>query len=67
MAMRDVEITDFAGKTISTIDNSSSNVIRFYFTDGTTVELWTEVEYNSVPFFMIDTNPIEAVENNNDQ
>jgi hypothetical protein len=33
----------FEGKTIKSIDDTSCNVAIFHFTDGTSVELWTEI------------------------
>lgn len=32
----------FAGKTILRVNKNSVNVMKFYFTDGTGVELWAE-------------------------
>lgn len=32
----------FVGKTILRVNKSSVNVMKFYFTDGTGVELWSE-------------------------
>jgi hypothetical protein len=43
----------FEGKTIKMIDTGSCNVWKFYFTDGTTIELWSECEMN-LPFIYTD-------------
>lgn len=41
--MRKVESSDLVGKTIKAIDNSASNCLTLSFTDGTTLELFTEI------------------------
>lgn len=45
----------FAGKTILRVNSRSVNVKKFYFTDGTGVELWTECGSGSfaIPFFEV--------------
>lgn len=43
----------FAGKTILRVNKNSVNVMKFYFTDGTGVELWVECSSSrlfSIPF-----------------
>lgn len=42
----------FEGKTILRVNNRNTNVMKFYFTDGTGVELWVECGSGSfaVPF-----------------
>lgn len=40
--MREVKKEDFEGRTIQSIDTSSTNVIIFIFQDGSKLELWAE-------------------------
>lgn len=40
--MREVKETDLVGKTIQSIDNTSVNVLKLTFTDGSKLELWAE-------------------------
>ena len=40
--MREVKDTDLVGKTIESIDNTSVNVLKLTFTDGSKLELWAE-------------------------
>lgn len=40
--MRTLEDKDLVGKTIKSINNSSVNVVKLEFTDGTKLELWAE-------------------------
>ena len=58
--MRKLENNDLIGKTIESLDNSSVNVIRLKFTDGTTLELWSEIEihtpHGDIPGFFVNKN-----------
>lgn len=50
------EICDkMVGKTIDRIDDSCVNVLRFYFTDGTDIEIYAECGSgpSSIPFFYV--------------
>ena len=40
--MRKFEAKDLAGKTVESVDDTSVNVIKIVFTDGSTLELWAE-------------------------
>lgn len=40
--MREVKESDLVGKTIQSIDNTSVNVLKLTFTDGSKLELWAE-------------------------
>lgn len=42
----------FKGKTISKIDVSASNVVKFKFTDGTECSLWSEI--SNLPLFILE-------------
>lgn len=54
--MRDVEKSDFEGKTVKSINTECVNVIEFTFTDNTTFKLFAECGsgYNNFPFFFIE-------------
>ena len=41
--MRKVKKSDFAGKTVKSINTKACNVIKFTFTDGTKLEIWAEL------------------------
>lgn len=45
--LRKLENKDIVGKTVSAIDNKSVNVLKLSFTDGTSIELWTETAVNT--------------------
>jgi len=51
--MREVKESDLVGKTIQSIDNSSVNVLKLTFTDGTKLELWAEdavhTQFGNIP------------------
>lgn len=66
MDIRDIKSEDFVGKTISSIDNSYSDVIVFYFTDGSMVELWAETANQEMAYLQIEINPTAVMENEND-
>jgi len=53
MAYRKIENSDIVDKTIKHIVNTSGNVLVLYFTDGTKLELWTEVVGN-IPRIYVD-------------
>lgn len=40
--MRKIQGSDVVGKTIESVKNDSVNVLILKFTDGTSVELWTD-------------------------
>lgn len=42
--MRNAKKEDFIGKTISNVNLESTNVHVIYFTDGTFLEFWGEIE-----------------------
>ena len=56
--MRDFLKTDFIGKTIKSVDNTSVNVLKFIFTDETTLELWAEdrihTNFGNIPGFFVE-------------
>lgn len=62
--MRRVEPTDVVGKTIESIENSSINVLRLKFTDGTSVELWAEdavyTPAGNIPGIFVDDSTSQA-------
>ncbi len=68
--MRKIQNADLVGKTIKSIDNSSVNVLKLLFTDGTYVELWAEdavaTSAGSIPGIFIEDNqetpPVERGE-----
>lgn len=39
MSHRDVKPSDFVGKTVLRVDARAINIVRFWFTDGTTLAL----------------------------
>ena len=41
--MRKIKDEELLGKTINSIDNSSVNMLKLNFTDGTSIELFSEV------------------------
>lgn len=51
--MRDIKESDLVGKTIQSIDNTSVNVLKLTFTDGSKLELWAEqavsTPYGEIP------------------
>ena len=51
--MREIKDTDLVGKTIKAIDRSAVNVLKFTFTDETSLELWAEdaisTQYGTIP------------------
>lgn len=47
--------TIFDGKTIKTVDTSCANFWIFKFTDGTSIELWADSNYDRIPFMYIET------------
>jgi hypothetical protein len=55
--MRKFEAKDLAGKTVESVDDTSVNVIKIVFTDGSTLELWAEnavnTRYGSIPGFFV--------------
>ncbi len=65
MTMRKIQDTDVVGKTVQSIENSSVNVLRLVFTDGSTVELWAEdavhTQFGSIPgIFVDDSTPTKG-------
>ena len=56
---RKIEASDIVGKTVSAINNKACNMVRLTFTDGTFLELWTEVGPLGIPVIEIDPNAIE--------
>jgi hypothetical protein len=60
--MRKIKQDDFVGKTITAVDNSAVNVLKFKFSDGTELQLWSEIvillNYGSgIPGFLTDGEP----------
>lgn len=41
--LRKLEDSDIVGKTVASIYQTSVNVVKLTFTDGTTLELWGEL------------------------
>ncbi len=56
--MRKIQDSDVVGKTVKSVENSSVNVLRLTFTDGTSVELWAEdavyTPMGSIPGIFVD-------------
>mgnify|MGYP001575326429 CR=1 FL=1 len=56
--MRKIQDADVVGKTVKAVENSSVNVLRLIFTDGTSVELWAEAavhtSFGSIPGIFVD-------------
>ncbi len=56
--MRKIQDADMVGKTIESIENSSVNVLRLKFTDGTSVELWAEdaihTKFGNIPGIFVE-------------
>jgi hypothetical protein len=56
--MRNIEDKDMVGKTVKSIDNSSVNVLKLTFTDGTSLELWAEdaiqTRFGNIPGIFVE-------------
>lgn len=39
----------FVGKTVKEIDTQAINVVKIFFTDGSTYEIWAEEEHFGIP------------------
>ena len=48
MAHRDLDPKDFEGKTIKRADFRASNILKFYFTDGTAIAIEAESDFTMV-------------------
>ena len=59
--MRKIQDADVVGKTVKAVENSSVNVLRLIFTDGTSVELWAEdavhTAFGNIPGIFVDDSP----------
>lgn len=53
---RKVRASDFVGKTIKSLNTRADNVLAFTFTDGTYLEIWSEVAPGGIAVMEVDPN-----------
>lgn len=52
--MRAIKRSDLEGKTIKAVDCGAENVLHLTFTDGSTLEIWSEVGSLLLPFMYVE-------------
>ena len=64
--LRSLLPTDIIGKTVVGVENNAVNVVKLYFSDQTTLELWAEdavrTPYGGIPGIFVEDEPTEAVD-----
>lgn len=70
--MREIQISDLEGKTISKVEKGSINNMKLVFSDGTSLSIWTEpllfTAYGNICGFVIEEecDSVKETETNND-